>query len=225
MLLFAEWSYFFFAFLLNICQRGWIISVGLLFNSYFFCICFNCVFCREEEREHFHFFFTITRHTWNKTCHFYGKREKRCGILSSYVTINIFPRKKSIPTPNKVLKNRFLVVWVWVIISSSIPTPHPHHPHPHTHPPSRREYGHIYNKEKWPNQELGYETLTRFLSSMRDIVWLDFNEWPARCYLRKISKPAKRQSAVISTGSSTNLPLPKNQNGVQGSEINFLIDS
>ncbi len=50
-----------------------------------------------------------------------------------------------------------------------------------------REYENRYNNEHLPYQELGYETLTRFLSSMKNVVRMDFNEWPAKCYLRPIT--------------------------------------
>ncbi|CAF1157574.1 unnamed protein product [Didymodactylos carnosus] len=39
-----------------------------------------------------------------------------------------------------------------------------------------REYEHRYDNEHLPYQELGYETLTRFLSSMKDVVRMDFTE-------------------------------------------------
>jgi hypothetical protein len=47
-----------------------------------------------------------------------------------------------------------------------------------------REYEHRYNNGQLPYRELGYETLSRFLSSMRDVVRMDFTEWPAKCYLQ-----------------------------------------
>ncbi|UJR17365.1 hypothetical protein I4U23_004260 [Adineta vaga] len=81
-----------------------------------------------------------------------------------------------------------------------------------------REYERIYENEKLPYQELGYETLTRFLSSMRDIVRMDLTEWPARCYLRKISKSTNKQNPVIPpTVLSKDSSLPENQNRLQHS--------
>lgn len=50
-----------------------------------------------------------------------------------------------------------------------------------------REYENHYN-EPVPYEELGYDTLSRFLSSMKDIVRMDFSEWPAKCYLRRVTQ-------------------------------------
>ena len=44
-----------------------------------------------------------------------------------------------------------------------------------------REYENRYN-ERVPYKELGYDTLSRFLSSMKDIVRMDLSEWPAMLF-------------------------------------------
>jgi hypothetical protein len=61
-----------------------------------------------------------------------------------------------------------------------------------------KEYKNRYNNEHLPYQELGYETLTRFLLSMKDVVRMDFNEWPAKCYLRPItSRQTDKKTKVV----------------------------
>jgi hypothetical protein len=46
-----------------------------------------------------------------------------------------------------------------------------------------REYESRYKHGPIPYQDLGYDTLSRFLGSMKDVVCMNYKEWPTRCYL------------------------------------------
>ncbi|CAM4818576.1 unnamed protein product [Rotaria magnacalcarata] len=62
-----------------------------------------------------------------------------------------------------------------------------HLSHPHPHP-----------------QDLGYETLSRFLGSMKDIIRMRYNEWPTRCYLNENGGfDQKTEKIRVRTGTET----------------------
>ena len=48
-----------------------------------------------------------------------------------------------------------------------------------------REYESCHKHGPIPYAGLGYDTLSRFLGSMKDVIQMNYNEWPTRCYLAK----------------------------------------
>ncbi|CAF0809307.1 unnamed protein product [Adineta steineri] len=59
-----------------------------------------------------------------------------------------------------------------------------------------REYSKRYEDRNIPHQELGFETLTRLLKTMGDVIKLNYEEWPAKCYL--ISKANEEEKSESS---------------------------
>ena len=61
-----------------------------------------------------------------------------------------------------------------------------------------REYENCYKRGPIPYKDLGYDTLSRFLGSMKDIICMSYKEWPTRCYLKPIDAvdPGKSKREV-----------------------------
>ncbi|CAM4837658.1 unnamed protein product [Rotaria magnacalcarata] len=67
-----------------------------------------------------------------------------------------------------------------------------------------REYESRYNHGPIPYQNLGYETLSQFLGSMKDIILMKYNEWPTRCYLNEDSGANEKADKIrVRTGTET----------------------
>ncbi|CAF1423358.1 unnamed protein product [Adineta steineri] len=61
-----------------------------------------------------------------------------------------------------------------------------------------KEYERRYDTGELPYRELGFETLTRFLSSMKDVVRMDLTEWPAKCHLRiKTNEQTEKRAKIV----------------------------
>ncbi|CAF4413445.1 unnamed protein product [Rotaria socialis] len=67
-----------------------------------------------------------------------------------------------------------------------------------------REYERRYNHGPIPYHDLGYETLSRFLGSMKDIILMNYKEWPTRCYLNENGDVNQRTEKIrVRTGTET----------------------
>ncbi|CAF1300989.1 unnamed protein product [Rotaria sordida] len=67
-----------------------------------------------------------------------------------------------------------------------------------------REYESCYKHGPIPYNDLGYDTLSRFLGSMKDVICMNYKEWPTRCYLNTNGNVDQDKSKrKVRTGTET----------------------